>query len=98
MALNFKPATILKFHKALVERKYSKLYSNKIKKTAGRKPQDDTLIDLVIEMKKLNSSFGYGRIAMQIYEALASRLVALLSVAYYVKTKVDGRQMKALHG
>ena len=74
VALIFKPATIMKFHKALVERKYSKLYSNKVKKTAGRKPQDDKLIDLVIEMKKLNPSFGYGRIAMQIYEAFGIKI------------------------
>ena len=53
----------------MVERKYSKLYSNKSKRTPGRKPQDEKLIDLVIEMKELNPSFGYGRIAMQIYEA-----------------------------
>ena len=51
VAIIFKPATILKFHKALVERKYSKLYSNKSKKTPGRKPQDEKLINLVIEMK-----------------------------------------------
>ncbi len=74
VAIIFKPATILKFHKALVERKYSKLYSNNIKKTPGRKPQEDKLIDLVIEMKKLNPSFGYGRIAKQIYEALGIKV------------------------
>ncbi len=65
----FKPATLLAFHKALVKRKYSKLYSNKAKKTPERKPQDQALIDLVIEMKKRNPSFGYWRIAMQIFEA-----------------------------
>ena len=74
VAIIFKPATILKFHKALVERKYSKLYSNKSKKTPGRKPQDEKLIDLVIEMKELNPSFGYGRIAMQIYEAFGIKI------------------------
>jgi len=69
MAVIFKPATIIAFHKALVDRKYSKLYSNKTKKKPGRKPQDQKLIDLVIEMKKRNQTFGYGRISMQIFEA-----------------------------
>lgn len=64
-----KPATIVTFHKALVNRKYSKLYSNKTKKRPGRKPQNQALIDLVIEMKKRNPSFGYGRISMQIFQA-----------------------------
>ena len=64
-----KPATVLAFHKALVKRKYSKLYSNKTKGIPGRKPQDQVLINLVIEMKSRNSSFGDGRISMQIFEA-----------------------------
>jgi putative transposase len=45
------------------------LYSNKVKKKPGRKAQDQDLIDLVIEIKQLKPSFGYGRIAMQIFEA-----------------------------
>ncbi len=69
VAIIVKPATILAFHKALVKRKYSKLYSNKTKKAPGRKPQGQALIDLVIEMKNRNPSFGYGRISMQILEA-----------------------------
>ena len=69
VAIILKPSTVIAFHKALVKRKYSKLYSNKTKKIPGRKPQDRTLIDLVLEMKKYNPSFGYGRISMQIFEA-----------------------------
>jgi adenine-specific DNA methylase len=46
VAVIIKPATILAFHKALVKRKYSKLYSNHAKKTPGRKLSDKTLIDL----------------------------------------------------
>jgi putative transposase len=64
-----KPATVLAFHKALVKRKYSKFYSNRAKRDPGRKPQGQVLIDLVIEMKRRNPSFGYGRISMQIFEA-----------------------------
>jgi putative transposase len=69
LAIVVKPTTILNFYKALVRRKYSRLYSNNAKENPGRKAQDQDLIDLVIEIKQLNPSFGYGRIAMQIFEA-----------------------------
>ena len=69
VAVIIRPATILSFHGALVKRKYSRLYSNKTDKKPGRKGQDQALTDLVIEMKAHNPSFGYGRIAMQIFEA-----------------------------
>ena len=69
VAVILKPATVLAFHKALVKRKYSRLYSNKAKRTPGRKPQDQTLFDLVIEMKSSNPSYDYGRVSMQIFEA-----------------------------
>jgi putative transposase len=74
LAIVVKPATVLNFHKALVNRKYSRLYSNKTKKKPGRKGQDQALINLVIEIKKLNPSFGYGRIAMQIFEAFGIKI------------------------
>ena len=65
----FKPATILRFHKALVDRKYRRLYSNKTKRKPGRKSPDQTIINFVFEMKKQNPIFGYLRISMQIHEA-----------------------------
>ncbi len=67
LAVILKPATILKFHKALVKRKYKELYSNKGKMKPGRKGPHQELMDLVIEMKKRNPRFGYGKISMQIY-------------------------------
>jgi putative transposase len=69
VAVILKPATFLAFHKAPVKRKYSRVYPNKTKRIPGRKPQDQALFDLVIEIKSRNSSFGYGRISMQIFEA-----------------------------
>ena len=68
VAVILKPATILRFHKALIQRKYSKLYSNKIKKKPGRKGPDQALIDLIITMRNRNPLVGYGRISMQIYK------------------------------
>jgi putative transposase len=69
IAVIIKPTTLLAFHKSLVNRKYSRLYSNKTRRIPGRKPQDKALVDLVIEMKARNPCFGYGRIAMQIFDA-----------------------------
>ena len=69
IAVIIKPTTLLAFHKSLVNKKYSRLYSNKTKRIPGRKPQDQALIDLVIEIKMHNPSFGYGRISMQIFKA-----------------------------
>ena len=69
IAVIIKPTTLLAFHKSLVNRKYSRLYSNKTRRIPGRKPLNQALVDLVIEMKKHNPSFGYGRISMQILEA-----------------------------
>jgi len=69
VAIIFKPATILRFHKALVDRKYQRLYSNKTNRKPGRQSPDQALIDAVIDMKKKNPLFGYLRISMQIHEA-----------------------------
>ena len=63
-----KPTTILKFHQALVKSKYRDLYSRKTRIKSGRKGPKQDLIELVVEMKRRNQQFGYGRIAMQIYK------------------------------
>jgi len=57
VAVILKPATILAFHKAIVKRKYSKLYSNQAQKIPGRKARDQILIELVVEIKKAQSIF-----------------------------------------
>ena len=69
IAVTLKPATILQFHKALVKKKYSHLYSHKAPKKLGRKGPEQSVIDLVIEMKTRNPKIGYGRISMQVYQA-----------------------------
>ena len=69
VAITLKPATFLKFHKALVKRIYHLLFSNKISKKPGAKGPDKSLIDAILEMKKRNPSYGYRRIAMQISNA-----------------------------
>lgn len=59
------PATILKFHKFLVQKKYSKLYGSRTHRT-GRPTKSKEIIQLVIEIKTQNPSFGCPRIAMMI--------------------------------
>jgi hypothetical protein len=61
-----KPATILKFHKALINKKYRILFSAKSPGKSGPKGPFKELIHLILEMKKRNPNFGYLHIAMQI--------------------------------
>ena len=74
IAILLKPATILKFHKALVKRKYHLLFSNKTPRKPGRKGPSDELIQLIVEMKRRNPSYGYLRIAMQIEVSFEIRI------------------------
>ena len=65
-AIMVKPVTILKFHQALIKRKYRILFSAKSPRKPGPKGPSKELIQLILEMKKRNPNFGYLRIAMQI--------------------------------
>ena len=58
IAIILKPGTLLKFHKALVNRKYRLLFSNKSSKKPGPKGPDEKVIHLIIEMKQHNPSYG----------------------------------------
>jgi len=66
LAIIIKPATLIKFHNALVKRKYSLLFSSKAYRKPGSKGPSQELIQLILEMKRRNPSFGCPRIAMQI--------------------------------
>ncbi len=70
-AVVIKPATILRFRKALIKRKYHKLFTNKTTRKPGKMPPEQWIVDLVIEIKQKNPTFGYGRIAMQIHQAFS---------------------------
>ncbi len=61
-----KPKTLLKFHRALVKRKYSLLFSPKSRNKPGPRGPSQDLIHLIVEMKHRNRRFGALRIAMQI--------------------------------
>jgi putative transposase len=65
-----KPATLLKFHKALVERKYRLLFSSSSQRhKPGPKGPSPELIAAIVEMKRRNPRFGCVRIAQQIAHA-----------------------------
>ena len=67
-----KPATLLKFHKALVERKYRLLCSSSShRRKPGPKGPSAELIAAIVEMKRRNPQFGCVRIAQQIAHAFA---------------------------
>jgi hypothetical protein len=67
VAAVLKPATLLRFHKALVDRKYRRLFSAKGGRCKpGPKGPADDLVTAILEMKSRNPSFGYQRIAQQI--------------------------------
>ena len=65
-----KPATLFKFRKALIHRKYRLLFSSS---SRGRKPGPKgpcaQLIAAIVEMKQRNPNFGCVRIAQQIAHA-----------------------------
>lgn len=62
-----KPSTILKFHRWLVKRKYSKLYRNHSRKM-GRPPISKELTALILQIKTNNASFGCPQIVALIQD------------------------------
>jgi putative transposase len=62
-----KPATLFKFHKALVDRKYRLLFSSSShRRKPGPKGPSAELIAAIVEMRRRNPKFGCMRIAQQI--------------------------------
>ena len=62
-------STLLGLHRALVQRKYSKLFSNRSRKPGPKGPSKE-LIDLVVGIKTKNPRYGCPKIAL-----LASALI-----------------------
>jgi len=63
VAIIIKPATLLKFHRALVKRKYRRLFSKKGHRRPGPKGPSRELIDAIVELKQRNPRYGCPRIA-----------------------------------
>ena len=63
-------STLLDFHRALVARKYSRLFTRKGNSRPGRKGPSDELIKFVVEMKEKNPAYGCPKIAMLVGNVL----------------------------
>ena len=70
LSVSIRSATLLKFHKALVHRKYRRLFSSSHRRRKpGPKGPSEQLIAAIVEMKHSNPKFGCVRIAHQIAHA-----------------------------
>jgi len=69
-----KASTLLRFHQALVKRKYQLLYSPKNRCRSGPKGPSRELVDAVVEMKRRNPRLGCRKIAEQISMAFGIEL------------------------
>jgi putative transposase len=69
-AIAIAASTLLDFHRALVSRKYSRLFSKKSRSKPGPKGPSRELIKLVVETKERNPSYGCPRIALLVGNVL----------------------------
>ena len=75
VAAVLKPATLLRFHKALVDAKYRRPFSSAgARRKPGPKGPTQEIISAIIEMKLRNHRFGYQRIAQQISHAFGVQI------------------------
>lgn len=75
LAVLVKPATLLKFHKALIQRKYRLLFfSSGCHRKPGLKGPSAEIIKAIVELKRRNPKFGCVRIAQQIAHAFGLEL------------------------
>src|SRR4030095_14354663 len=65
-AIVFKPSTLLNLHRALIQRKYRRLFSSNRPSRPGPKGPSQEVIAAVVDMKQRNPSWGCPRIAQQI--------------------------------
>jgi len=65
MAVISKAPTLLRFHQALVKRKYHLLYTSLRRRRPGPKGPSSALIAAVVEMKRRNPRFGCRKLAEQ---------------------------------
>jgi putative transposase len=64
-AIAFKPSTLLRLHRALIQRKYRRLFSSNRPMKPGPKGPSEDVIAAVVDMKQRNPSWGCPRIAQQ---------------------------------
>jgi putative transposase len=65
VAIALRPSTLVKFHDALVQRKYRRLFSSRNRpRKPGPKGPSEALIHAIVELKSRNPRFGCPRIAL----------------------------------
>jgi len=75
LAAILKPATLLRFHHALVDRKYRRLFSSTgTRRKPGPKGPTEEIISAILEMKRRSPRFGNQRIAEQISHAFGVQI------------------------
>jgi hypothetical protein len=65
-AIVLKPSTLLRLHRALIRRKYRRLFSATVPTKPGPKGPSQEVIAAVVDMKRRNPTWGCPRIAQQI--------------------------------
>jgi transposase InsO family protein len=69
VAIGIRPSTLLRFHRALIQRKYRRLFTPRTPQRPGPKGPSKQLIAAILEMKRRNPRFGWPRIAQEITHA-----------------------------
>jgi putative transposase len=94
MAVILKTSTLLRFHQALVKRKYHLLYSSRRRRRPGPEGPSRELINVVVEMKRRNPRFGCRKIAEQISSAFGIEInkdiVRRILIRFYRPRPNDG--------
>ncbi len=70
-AIVLKPSTLLSLHRALIRRKYRRLFSSTVPTKPGPKGPTQEIIAAIVDMKRRNPTWGCPRIAQQIALAFA---------------------------
>jgi putative transposase len=69
VAIGIRPSTLLRFHRALTQRKYRLLFTPRARRRPGPKGPSKELIAAILEMKHHNPRFGSPGIAQQMAHA-----------------------------
>src|SRR6202158_3405797 len=69
IAIGIRPSTLLRFHRALIQRKYRLLFTPRARQRPGPKAPSKQLIAAILEMQRRNPRFGCPRIAQEITHA-----------------------------
>lgn len=73
-AIGVAKATLLSLYRALVKKKYSRLFSNKGRRKAGRKGPSKEMIRFIVEIKEKNPRYGCPKIAMLASNVLGKKI------------------------